>query len=204
MQHAHGTIETIRTVQVQSRAEPYDAIVVGSGISGGWAAKELTQKGLKTLVLERGPAVAHGAGYVTEHRAPWQTPFRGRGDRRHAEARQFRQVKAGPYNENTAHWYVDDVDHPYQTGEDDAADEFLWVPRPPPRRAVRDVGPAELPALGDGLHGPTSARGAARAGRSDTPTSRRGTATSSALSASRARRAGSGSFPTASFCRRWR
>ena len=120
-------IDKVKTVQVQATAEVYDAIVVGSGMSGGWAAKELTEKGLRTLVLERGRPVEHGADYVTEHRAPWQTPFRGRGDRRHAEARQFRQSKAGPYNENTAHWYVDDVDHAYQTGEEDADDEFLWV-----------------------------------------------------------------------------
>ena len=129
-QHSHGApslIEKIRTVQVQAGSEPYDAIVIGSGMSGGWAAKELTEKGLKTLVLERGRNVEHGADYITEHRAPWETPFRGRGDRRHAEERQFRQSKAGPYNENTAHWYVDDVDHPYETGEDGADDEFLWV-----------------------------------------------------------------------------
>ena len=127
--HSAGAsaIQAIRTEAVQPTAEPYDAIVVGSGISGGWAAKELTEKGLKVLVLERGRAVVHGEDYVTEHRAPWETPFRGRGDRRHAEERQFRQVKAGPYNENTAHWYVDDVDHPYETAEDDAPDEFLWV-----------------------------------------------------------------------------
>ena len=130
MQHSHGApslIEKIRTVQVQAGSEPYDAIVIGSGMSGGWAAQELTEKGLKTLVLERGRNVEHGTDYITEHRAPWETPFRGRGDRRHAEERQFRQSKAGPYNENTAHWYVDDVDHPYETGEDGADDEFLWV-----------------------------------------------------------------------------
>lgn len=130
MQHSHGApslIEKIRTVQVQTGSEPYDAIVIGSGMSGGWAAKELTEKGLKTLVLERGRNVEHGTDYITEHRAPWETPFRGRGDRRHAEERQFRQSKAGPYNENTAHWYVDDVDHPYETGADGADDEFLWV-----------------------------------------------------------------------------
>ena len=129
MQHSHGAspfIAPVQTEQVRPGREPYDAIVVGSGISGGWAAKELTEKGLKVLLLERGRAVEHGKDYVTEHRAPWQTPFRGRGDRQHAETRQHRQMKAGPYNENTAHWYVDDVDHPYET-EDNAEDEFLWV-----------------------------------------------------------------------------
>ncbi|MGB3545178.1 GMC oxidoreductase [Rubrivirga sp.] len=128
--HAHGHdagfIEKVRTVRVQATSEVYDAIVVGSGMSGGWAAKELTEKGLKTLVLERGRNVEHGTDYITEHRTPWETPFRGRGDRRHAEERQFRQSKAGPYNENTAHWYVDDVDNPYET-EDETEDEFLWV-----------------------------------------------------------------------------
>ena len=125
--HDASLIAKIKTVQVRGGGEPYDAIVVGSGISGGWAAKELTEKGLKTLVLERGRAVEHGADYVTEHRPLWETPFRGRGDRQRTEARQFRQSKAGPFNENTAHWYVDDVDHPYETAEDGAADEFLWV-----------------------------------------------------------------------------
>ena len=130
MQHdAHGSafIQKVQSVQVLPGAERYDAIVVGSGISGGWAAKELTEKGLKTLVLERGPHVEHGDDYVTQHRPPWETPFRGRGDRRTAEGRQFRQMKAGPYNENTAHWYVDDETYQYETAEDDAPDEFLWV-----------------------------------------------------------------------------
>ena len=129
MQHPHpsSSIATLKTVQVKQTAEPYDAIVVGSGMSGGWAAKELTEKGLKVLLLERGRPVEHGTDYVTEHRPPWETPFRGRGDRRHAEERQFRQSKAGPYNENTAHWYIDDVDHPYETAADDTPDEFLWV-----------------------------------------------------------------------------
>ena len=130
MQHSHHGADFMakaRTVQVQASTEPYDAIVVGSGISGGWAAKELTEKGLRVLVLERGRNVEHGADYVTEHRAPWETPFRGRGDRRQTEERKFRQSKAGPFNENTAHWYVDDVDHPYETAEDDAPEEFLWV-----------------------------------------------------------------------------
>ena len=52
----------------------FDAIVVGSGITGGWAAKELTEKGLKTLVLERGRQVEHVKDYPTTNDAPWQFP----------------------------------------------------------------------------------------------------------------------------------
>ena len=56
----------------------YDAIVVGTGISGGWAAKELTEKGLKTLVLERGRNVIHVTDYPTMMKDPWQLPNAGR------------------------------------------------------------------------------------------------------------------------------
>jgi choline dehydrogenase-like flavoprotein len=55
----------------------YDAIVIGSGISGGWAAKELTEKGLKTLLLERGRNVEHVKDYVNATKAPWEFPHRG-------------------------------------------------------------------------------------------------------------------------------
>jgi choline dehydrogenase-like flavoprotein len=55
----------------------YDAIVIGSGISGGWAAKELTEKGLKTLVLERGRMVEHVADYPTANLDHWEMPHRG-------------------------------------------------------------------------------------------------------------------------------
>ena len=56
----------------------YDAIVVGSGISGGWAAKELTERGLKTLMLERGRDVKHVVDYTTAMKDPWDFPHRGR------------------------------------------------------------------------------------------------------------------------------
>ena len=56
----------------------FDAIVVGSGISGGWAAKELTEKGLKVLLLERGAPLQHGKDYTGEHVPPWKVPFRGK------------------------------------------------------------------------------------------------------------------------------
>ena len=54
----------------------FDAIVIGSGISGGWAAKELTEKGLKTLVLERGREVKHIADYPTTNKMPWEFEHR--------------------------------------------------------------------------------------------------------------------------------
>lgn len=54
----------------------YDAIVIGSGISGGWAAKELCEKGLKTLVLERGPLVEHVIDYPTMNLDPWDMDYR--------------------------------------------------------------------------------------------------------------------------------
>ncbi|MGH7237363.1 MAG: FAD-binding protein, partial [Candidatus Saccharimonadales bacterium] len=58
-------------------ANTYDAIVIGSGISGGWAAKELTEKGLKTIMLERGRNIEHIKGYVNANKDPWEFPHRG-------------------------------------------------------------------------------------------------------------------------------
>ncbi|WP_372638439.1 NAD(P)-binding protein, partial [Fodinibius sp.] len=55
----------------------YDAIVIGSGMSGGWAAKELAEQGVKTLVLERGRAVEHGEDYPTTNMMPWEFEHRG-------------------------------------------------------------------------------------------------------------------------------
>ena len=60
-----------------SNNNTYDAIVIGSGISGGWAAKELCEKGLKTLVLERGRDVVHLKDYPTATKNPWDFPHRG-------------------------------------------------------------------------------------------------------------------------------
>jgi choline dehydrogenase-like flavoprotein len=90
----------------------YDAIVIGSGISGGWAAKELCEKGLKTLVLERGRDVKHG-DYPTAFLEPWD--FEGRGEKSRATiARQEKQNRTGyTTRPESAHWFVDDVDHPY-------------------------------------------------------------------------------------------
>lgn len=72
--------DTTSTVRLNTKAvsqNTFDAIVVGSGISGGWAAKELCEKGLKTLVLERGRKVDHITDYPTTNMAPWELLHRG-------------------------------------------------------------------------------------------------------------------------------
>jgi choline dehydrogenase-like flavoprotein len=104
--------------------ETYDAIVVGSGITGGWAAKELTEKGLKTLVLERGRHVEHGKDYTTEWMQPWQFAHRGRGDKE-LYARDYPiQSKNYAFSEATKHFFVSDKQHPYETAGDH---EFRWI-----------------------------------------------------------------------------
>ena len=106
------------------RNEPYDAIVVGSGMTGGWAAKELTEHGLRTLVIERGRHVEHRKDYTTEWMQPWDFPHRGRGD---AElyARDYPiQSKNYAFGEATKHFFVNDREHPYIT---DGDQEFRWI-----------------------------------------------------------------------------
>ena len=101
--------------------EEYDAIVVGSGVSGGWAAKELTEKGLKTLVLERGRDVQHG-DYPTEHKHVWELPFRGRMTPTEIETDYPVQNRARVVSEATKHFFVKDSEQPYVEDQ-----PFLWV-----------------------------------------------------------------------------
>jgi choline dehydrogenase-like flavoprotein len=91
----------------------FDAIVVGSGISGGWAAKELTEKGLKTLVLERGRALRHVADYTTAQLDPWELPHNNRPTQKD-RADQPLQSTLYLYDQATKHHFVKDVDHPYE------------------------------------------------------------------------------------------
>jgi len=93
------------------RENTYDAIVVGSGISGGWAAKELCEKGLKTLVLERGRNVEHIKDYPTATKAPWEFEHRG-GITEEMRKNQHIQIR-GFCNETNKHFFVDDLEHPY-------------------------------------------------------------------------------------------
>ncbi len=89
----------------------YDAIVVGSGISGGWSAKELCDRGLKTLVLERGRMVEHLKDYPTSTLDPWQLKHRGRIDEVVRENPVVGRCYA--FDEATQHFFVKDSEHPY-------------------------------------------------------------------------------------------
>jgi choline dehydrogenase-like flavoprotein len=101
----------------------YDAIVVGTGISGGWAAKELTEKGLKTLVLERGRMVDH-PNYPTATKDPWEFP---NGDRPTQEdlKQQGVQNRTGyTIRQSSKHWFVNDLENPYTEKE---GKRFDWM-----------------------------------------------------------------------------
>ncbi len=90
----------------------YDAIVIGSGISGGWAAKELTQKGLKVLMLERGEDVKHISGYPSTNKDPWE--FAHRGGRTQQMVNDYPVLKRDyPLNEMNLNWWASDKDSPY-------------------------------------------------------------------------------------------
>ena len=95
----------------------FDAIVVGSGMTGGWAAKELTELGLRTLVLEAGRPITPERDFV-EHKPPWEMPFRGLGDARAVAARQSRQSNSVSFDEWSHVFWTDDVDNPYTTPAD--------------------------------------------------------------------------------------
>jgi choline dehydrogenase-like flavoprotein len=99
----------------------YDAIVVGSGISGGFAAKELCQKGFKTLVLERGRMVTHIEDYPTMNKDPWD--FENGGKLTHTEREDhYVQVRSGFVNEDNKHFYHNDKADPYEEKQ-----RFDWI-----------------------------------------------------------------------------
>jgi len=104
-------------------AKVYDAIVVGSGITGGWAAKELSQKGLETLVLEAGRPINPETDYV-EHVPPWEKRFRGMGDRKLLSVDQPVQRTCTGLDEWNSKFFVNDRENPYVT---DPGKPFLWI-----------------------------------------------------------------------------
>jgi choline dehydrogenase-like flavoprotein len=94
------------------QSQEFDAIVVGSGISGGWAAKELTEKGLRVLLLERGRNVEHIKDYPNATKGPWEYPHRG--GRTQAMIRDYPVLKRDyPLNEKNLDFWVKDSESPY-------------------------------------------------------------------------------------------
>src|SRR5215212_5324496 len=90
----------------------YDAIVIGSGITGGWAAKELCEKGLKVLMLERGKNVVH-MDYPTATKNPWEFPHR-LNLTQEEKTNNFVQSRHYSYREDNKHFYIDDKKNPYE------------------------------------------------------------------------------------------
>jgi len=99
----------------------YDAIVIGSGISGGWAAKELCEKGLKTLVLERGRIVEHVVDYPTMNLDPWDMELRG-GLTPEEQEKHYKNIRSGWVGKDTEHFWADDAANPYTEKK-----PFLWL-----------------------------------------------------------------------------
>ena len=111
------------TLRLNTRAttqNTFDAIVVGSGISGGWAAKELCEKGLKVLLLERGQPLVH-PNYPTATKDPWEFSHRGaltQEDRK----KHYVQTRHYSIREDNKHFYIDDTANPYQETK-----RFDWI-----------------------------------------------------------------------------
>ena len=97
---------------MKTKANTFDTIVVGAGMSGGWAAKEFSEQGFKTLLLERGPNVEHLKDYPTTNMQPWEFEHRGR--------LTTQEIKDNPivsrcyaFREDARHFFVKDQEHPY-------------------------------------------------------------------------------------------
>lgn len=113
-----------KTIYLGKSQEKFDAIVVGSGITGGWAAKELCEKGLKTLMVERGRPVEHRKDYVGEGLKPWEMPFRGKVEHTLIDEQHTIQQQCYAFNDATKHFFGNDRDLPYSTPKEKP---FSWI-----------------------------------------------------------------------------
>jgi choline dehydrogenase-like flavoprotein len=95
-----------------SKKNTFDAIVIGTGISGGYAAMELTAKGFKTLVLERGRMVQH-PNYPTATKEPWDFPYAGRPTQEDLKQQAVQNRTGYTVTQATKHWFVNDLENPY-------------------------------------------------------------------------------------------
>ena len=106
----------------EKEARTFDAIVVGTGVSGGWAAKELCEAGLKTLVLDRGRNIKHVEDYKTASLDPWDMEFKGRLTREELKEKPKQSRSGNPKKKEVAHYFVNDLEHPYHEDK-----PFDWI-----------------------------------------------------------------------------
>ena len=111
----------MKPLQQDLQSTRWDAIVVGSGITGGWAAKELSEKGLRTLVLEAGPQMLD---QYPEHVPSWEMKFRGLKDRKFLAETRPVQSRTGACDEWSAKFFVNDLENPYSTAD---GTDFDWI-----------------------------------------------------------------------------
>jgi len=104
--------------------EEYDALVVGSGISGGWAAKEFCERGMKTLMIERGRIVEHQKDYIGENKGPWEFANRMKVDDLLVEEKYQIQQQCYAFNDATKHFFGNDKELPYST---EKGSNFSWI-----------------------------------------------------------------------------
>lgn len=108
----HDSLKKVNLNTKANKTNTYDAIVIGSGISGGWAAKELTEKGLKTLLIDRGRNVVHPIDYPTANYNPWELPHRGMVPLEVQDAYKIVN-KHYSFKEDTIHFFLKDAEQEY-------------------------------------------------------------------------------------------
>ncbi|MDT0596651.1 GMC family oxidoreductase [Glaciecola petra] len=109
---------------IEESNEEFDVIIVGSGVTGGWAAKEFCEKGFKTLMIERGRVVEHRKDYTTENTPPWKFENRTKVDNLLVQEQYKIQSKCYAFNETTKHFFGNDRDLPYTT---EKGTDFGWI-----------------------------------------------------------------------------
>ncbi|WP_417450144.1 GMC oxidoreductase [Kordiimonas sp.] len=105
-------------------AHDFDVLIIGSGMSGGWVAKEMCERGYKTAVLDRGAPLEHGSGYENESKAPWEMPNRGAVNKAEAAQDYEKSSLCYAFNEYTKRHFIKDSDFPFQVKKDK---RFDWI-----------------------------------------------------------------------------
>ena len=111
-------------IYINETKEEFDVLVIGSGMTGGWAAKEFCERGFKTLMVERGRIVKHREDYVGENITIWDQPFRSRVALKEVEENYSVQKQCYAFNDATKHFFGNDKELPYSAEE---GTEFSWI-----------------------------------------------------------------------------